>query len=142
MKFAACLLVVTVLTLPILTCSDDNGSQPDVDPGWVPLGDGIGAGIEGYVVSALAVHEGNLIASGHEIKPGEQTWPCEVWRWNAPNWERLGTQFNHFVSDLVVWNGTLVAVGNFTADRREVHTRGQHDHPEHRRAERWHLAVG
>ncbi|MEV0810646.1 S8 family serine peptidase [Micromonospora sp. NPDC050200] len=81
---------------------------------WAPLaaGDAPGTGLNAEV-SALATHNGALIAAGRFTVAGG-TVANGIARWDGKTWAPLGAGFNDAVRTLTVYNGQLVAGGLFT----------------------------
>ena len=80
---------------------------------WVPLGDE-----DAYVEpNALTVWDGKLFAGGFLLGPvgGPQSWQYGVYSWDGSNWIPVGTDYDDVVRALTVWNGGLVAAGDFTS---------------------------
>lgn len=75
---------------------------------WAALGSGVSGG-----VWDLAVHEGDLYASGH-FTSASGVIVNRVARWDGNQWHALGSGMNGPVFTLGVYNGQLVAGGNFT----------------------------
>ncbi|MFH1748250.1 MAG: hypothetical protein ABIG44_14545, partial [Planctomycetota bacterium] len=83
------------------------------------LGSGMGGGDYPYVL-ALTVYNGELIAGGYFTTAGGVSANC-IAKWNGTSWAPLGTGMAEFpgsgfspaVGALAVYNGALIAVGNF-----------------------------
>jgi len=82
---------------------------------WHPMG-AVMSGppdIVGFWVSALAIHDGNLIAGGRFSTAGGVT-ANNIARWNGSEWHPLVTGMNRRVQTLTVHDGYLIAGGDFT----------------------------
>ena len=80
---------------------------------WYPLGTNPNDGTS-YIVKALTVFNGELIAGGYFTSAGGV--PCNyVARWNGAGWSPLGSGMNGGVHALIVHDETLYAGGNFTS---------------------------
>ena len=81
---------------------------------WVPLDDG-----NVYVEpNALTVWDGQLFAGGYRLVEGvgnpSSDW-YGVYSWDGSHWNAVGTDYNDVVSALIVWDGGLVAAGDFSS---------------------------
>ncbi len=77
---------------------------------WFPLGEGLSAGAQ---ARALIVYNGDLIAGGYFRGAGG--FPANyVARWDGTEWHSMGNGFDRWVNALTIWNGQLIAAGDFT----------------------------
>jgi trimeric autotransporter adhesin len=85
---------------------------------WAPLGTGIG-GMVGSATYALTEYNGELIAGGLFSTAGTGS-ASHIARWNGSTWQPLGTWvngytgMNSYVYALTVYNGELIAGGQFS----------------------------
>jgi hypothetical protein len=80
----------------------------------------LGSGLNGFV-NSITVHNGELIATGSFITTGPPeggTTVNRIARWNGTSWLPLGPPgnagMNGDVNNVIVYNGELIATGNFT----------------------------
>lgn len=76
------------------------------DSAWSNLGQGIG-GMGGSVM-AITVYNGQIIAATRSGGPN-----AGIMAWDGDSWEPFGTGFNNIVRCLAVYNGMLIAGGDF-----------------------------
>lgn len=77
---------------------------------WIPMG----SGFDGPV-RALAVYNGELIATGDFVRSGDQSRVLNrIARWDGSEWRPLGTGLNARGWALLPWNGQLYVGGQFT----------------------------
>ncbi|HOX27276.1 MAG TPA: FlgD immunoglobulin-like domain containing protein [Candidatus Krumholzibacteria bacterium] len=75
---------------------------------WEALANGLGHAVDGGVY-ALVVSGNDLIAGGtFDLSQGEN-----VAKWDGYSWSALGTELVHRVSALAIWDGQIVAGGDF-----------------------------
>jgi trimeric autotransporter adhesin len=82
----------------------------------------LGGGLNGFVNSMTVYHgelfAGELIATGSFITTGSGTVVNRIARWDGASWQPLGPAenpgMNGDVNNVIVYNGELIAVGNFT----------------------------
>ncbi|MBM4132109.1 T9SS type A sorting domain-containing protein, partial [bacterium] len=77
---------------------------------WSPLGNGLNGR-----VSALAVHGGELYASGGFTASGATPLPGYVARWTGSAWSPLGSGLEYAANAMVSAGGKLFATGNFNS---------------------------
>jgi hypothetical protein len=80
--------------------------------GWHGLGGGIGSGPGTFIVSALAVHDGDLVAGGQFSEADGQP-VRNVARWDGSAWHPMGSELAS-VYALAVHDGDLIAGGTLT----------------------------
>lgn len=78
---------------------------------WSPLAAGLGIAIPSQYVTALAVHEGQLVAGGNFSHSGATPGFQNAARWTGAAWQPLGQPGGRVSSLLVDTDGTLVAGG-------------------------------
>ena len=83
-------------TLPTIAAWDGNQ--------WTPFD----SGLNRRTVTALALFEGDLVAG---VRAGSDS--SYVARWNGASWQSLGGTLNGFIGALTVYQGLLVAGGDF-----------------------------
>ena len=83
---------------------------------WRPLGNGVWrAGLSG--VTDLAIYDGELYVCGYFTWAGD-TPARSIARWNGARWDAIDGELTFkdndpWIGELEVWNGQLVAAGNF-----------------------------
>ena len=75
---------------------------------WQPLGSGMN-----YIVYALTVYNGELIAGGYFTTAGGNL-ASKIARWDGATWQALGSGMNRPVNALTVYNDELIAGGAFS----------------------------
>ena len=87
---------------------------------WVPLGAGLGNGLQNQRVEALCDYNGALWATGFFESAGGAP-ARHVARWDDSAWSPMGTGTDWSSSALVAWGGSIVVAGAFeTIDDVEV----------------------
>jgi hypothetical protein len=90
---------------------------------WQALGNGISNSLSNYTkawVDAMTVYNGNLIVGGNFKYAGSSVVNC-IGQWNGSSWQSAAGGINDFtedlwnpsVSNLLVYNGNLIALGRF-----------------------------
>lgn len=88
---------------------------------WSPLDAGLGIAIPSQYVTALAVHDGQLVAGGSFAHSGATPGFHNVARWTGAAWQPLGGPGGRISSLLVDPEGNLIAAGTLTAAGAPVH---------------------
>ena len=87
---------------------------------WVPLGAGVGNGLQNQRVDALGNYNGDLWAVGFFEAAGGAP-ARHVARWDGSSWSPMGTGADSSVLAVATWAGSVVVAGAFeTVDEVEV----------------------
>ncbi len=87
---------------------------------WVPLGSGLGTGLQNQRVEALGEYSGALWAAGFFESAGGAP-ARHVARWDGAAWSPVGSGTDWSASAIATWGGALVLAGGFeTVDDVQV----------------------
>jgi hypothetical protein len=96
----------------------DHGVLRWDDDEWVQVGGGFGRpGLNAWQVNCLVNFDGDVVAGGEFALPHVLTtdWAGNIARWDGDGWHRFGPGLNQDVQALIVYQGELIAGGQFWA---------------------------
>ena len=109
--FVACVMIASAL-VAISAANAQCGS-------WFALGAGIGGDPPAVYVRAVVEYNGDLIAAGRFQFAGGQP-ANNIARWDGTSWHPMGLGTNNEVFALCVYQGELIAGGNFSQPAQKL----------------------